>query len=179
MALVPPLAPPVSWQRDDTRTGQLAGLGTDAVSGEPELLPEICRIVLLCSSQGLCVKCLFSLAERLDESVDDIFIGLRVNIEIDFGIIFEEAGYERTWCHVPQRNDLDIWIFVLNLRNIPEYEVSGTLVRWMVILVIEVNGHDLHPLFKHQTRVGQIFCCSPDRSYTLHKRHFLKKKKLI
>ena len=65
MSLVPPLAPPVSGQRHNTGTRQLTRLRTDTVTGEPELLPEVGRIVLLCSGLGFRVQGLLGLTKGL------------------------------------------------------------------------------------------------------------------
>ena len=65
MSLVPPLAPPVSGQWHNARTGQLARLRTDTVTGKPELLPEVGRVVLLSSGLGFRVQGLLGLTQGL------------------------------------------------------------------------------------------------------------------
>ena len=65
VTLVPPLAPPVPGQGDNTGAGKLARLRTDTVPGEPQLLPEVGRIVLLGGRLGLGVQRLLGLTQGL------------------------------------------------------------------------------------------------------------------
>jgi len=97
---------------------------------------------------------LFRLTNNLHQSVKNFFITLRIDVEIDFRVVLEETSDEWAWSHILKCHNLNIRIFILNLWQIPEYKISGTLMMCIFSIVIEVYGHYFDPWFKDQWTFG-------------------------
>ena len=84
---------PLLRNRDDRRTRQLPGNFAKAETVAAGT--EIRRILFLLGSERFLFEHGFGLAERLDESVDDLDAALAVDVEDDLLALVEVAGHER------------------------------------------------------------------------------------
>lgn len=80
-----------------------------------------------------------------------------------------KASNEWRWCQILQGNYLHARVFVLDLRWVPEGEISGPSMMVAVQIVMYAEHFDL--VLQHQFTVIQIVQGSPDRRSSFHERH--------
>ena len=139
------------------------------------LRTKVSRVVLLSQGKGLFCQGLLGLAQGAGQPVQDLLVGLRVNIKIHLCVVLQEAGDEGAGGEVLEGDYLYVRVLVLDLWKVPEDKVSGPCVVSLGLSFIEINSHHLHPVLEHQATVLQVGVGTPDGGNSFHERHLLKK----
>jgi len=133
---------------------------------------EVGRVVFFLFGHRLHVEGFFWFTENSqDMVVNSIFVTV-VHVNQYIFAVVQETPDERRRRHVFQGQHLHVWVFELNLRQVPEHELSGAPVIFSQRIVM--NGEYLYPVFEHDLTSFQILYGSPDRSRAFHERHDLE-----